>query len=195
MTVADALSRDAVGDDLCHRCREQVRATVERTLPNILDVLREQVKEFGDLNVFAENNRHYFLDEDGLLCRMDDEILRIIVPKTSVSTVLAYFHGSRACGHYGIARTAFRVRSRFWWMQWKQDVKETVRTCANCSIQRLSRPGRQGKMKTWHPLRRFQVVAMDITEVSPPSTAGNKKIIVIRDLLSRYIWAIPAKDE
>ena len=80
MTVADVLSRDAVGDDLCHRCREQVLATVERTLPNIQDLLREQVKEFGDLNVFAENNRHYFLDDDGLLCRMDDKILRITGP-------------------------------------------------------------------------------------------------------------------
>ena len=110
MTVADALSRDAVADNLCHRCREQVRATVERTLPNIQDPLREQVKEFGDVNMFAGNNRHYFLDEDGLLCRMDDEIIRIIVPKTLVSTVLAYFHGSRACGHDGVARTAFRVK-------------------------------------------------------------------------------------
>ena len=38
-------------------------------------------------------------------------------------------------------------------------------------------------------------MAMDITEVSPPSAACNKKIIVMGDLLLRYIWEIPAKGE
>ena len=74
-------------------------------------------------------------------------------------------------------------------------MKETVRKFANCAIQRLSRPGRQGKIKMRHPLQRFQVVAMDIIELSPPSAAGSKKIIFIGDLLPRYISAIPAKDE
>ena len=38
-------------------------------------------------------------------------------------------------------------------------------------------------------------MALDVMEVSPPSCEGFKKIVVIEDLFSRYVWAVPIKNE
>ena len=50
-------------------------------------------------------------------------------------------------------------------------------------------------MRFWHPGRRFQCIAVDIMEVSSQSKTGFKKIIVIGDLFTRYVWAVPVRDE
>lgn len=70
-----------------------------------------------------------------------------------------------------------------------------VRSCAHCELQKLARPGKQGRMKKWHPLRRFQVVAVDIVEISARASSGNGKVQVMGDLFSRYVWAVRRKNE
>jgi hypothetical protein len=46
-----------------------------------------------------------------------------------------------------------------------------------------------------HPQRRFQVVDIDAMEMTPTSIQGNKKVIVIGDLFSRYVVAAAVADE
>ena len=87
------------------------------------------------------------------------------------------------------------LRSRFIWKGMKQDVTRRVRNCLQCSLGRLSAPGKQARMMTWHPLRRFQIVAIDILEVSTSDGKANGKVAVIGDLFSRFVWACPIRNE
>jgi transposase InsO family protein len=50
-------------------------------------------------------------------------------------------------------------------------------------------------MQAYHPSRRFEYVAIDIMEVSPQSRDGNKKVIVMGDLFTRFMMAVPVRDE
>jgi len=197
LTVPDTLSRDAVGEPFCIRCRERVKLVSEKTreLPTVEAIRSGQENEYGCIEEYVKQNESFIMDEDDMLCKMDGKRIRVVVPTLLREDVLRYFHGSKACGHYGVARTSYRIKERFWWPTWKSDVTAHVKKCVNCSVQNLSRPGKQGKMKMWHPVRRFQVMAVDVLEVSPRSRDGNIKVLVMGDLFTRYVWAVPIRDE
>jgi Integrase zinc binding domain len=110
-------------------------------------------------------------------------------------------HGSKARGHWGILRTAAIVRAKYYWKGWAADVESAVAKCMACEIvsrvlqrasardiqyctvlvalQRpaplLKKPGRQGRMMKYHPSRRFELVAVNILEMTPVTRRGNKK--------------------
>jgi hypothetical protein len=50
-------------------------------------------------------------------------------------------------------------------------------------------------MIVYHPIRRFEMVAIDVMQMSPKSNLGNTKMVVIGDTFSRYAWAFPVPDE
>jgi hypothetical protein len=95
-----------------------------------------------------------------------------VLPQDLQPQVLDYMHDSPVCGHYGITRTCRRIASRFWWSDFRADVAKKIKKCLVCE---LSKPPRQGEMVVCHPTRRFEMVAIDVMEISPKSARGNSK--------------------
>lgn len=197
LTVPDTLSRNAVGEPFCMRCRESIGMVSEKPqeLPTVEELRVSQKDEYGSIEAYVPGNSSFIIDEGGLICKIVGERICVVVTTSWREDVLRYLHGSKACGHYGVARTSYRVKAFFWWPKWKADVTECVQKCVNRSVQSLPRPGKQGKMKMWHPVRRFQWMAVDVLEVSPRSKSGNIKVLVMGDLFSRFVWAVPIRYE
>jgi Integrase zinc binding domain len=112
--------------------------------------------------------------------------VRVIVPPELRGKVLQKVHGSKERGHWGILRTAAIVRAKSYWKGWAADVESAVAKCIACEIVRLKKPGRQGRMMKYHPSRLFELVAVDILEMTPVTRRGNKKILVRRYVQSVY---------
>jgi Integrase core domain len=74
-------------------------------------------------------------------------------------------------------------------------VRKAVSEYLACELGRLRRPGVQARMILYHPSRRFQMVAMDVLEMSPETKRGNRKVSVIGDMFSRYVVAVPISDK
>jgi transposase InsO family protein len=53
----------------------------------------------------------------------------------------------------------------------------------------------QEKMMQYHPTRRFELVAVDVMEISPRSRKGNSKLVVIGDTFIKFAWAYPISNE
>jgi hypothetical protein len=75
------------------------------------------------------------------------------------------------------------------------DVEQKVKGCLVCELAQASPPNRQGRMVEYHPTRRFEIVAIEVMEVSPKSGRGNTKVVVIGDTFTRFAWAYPVADE
>ena len=197
LVVPDALSRDAVQKPLCDNCKRELVAEIREPsgVPDKDEIKDEQAAEYGNISEFVLKEDGFILDEDGLLCKQFGEKVCVVVPAALRGPVLAYFHGSKACGHYGIGRTSCRIHQRFWWPGWRADVADYIRRCVFCAAAKIGKPGRQGRMKVYHPMRRWQIVAVDVLEISPPSDRGNTKVLVVGDTFTRYVWACPMKDE
>eukprot|EP00731_Ephydatia_muelleri_P034670 Em0071g11a len=97
----------------------------------------------------------------------------------------------RPAGHLGMQKTLAKIRSRFYWVGQRKDVKEWCRRCTECASQK-SPPAARGPMKVAVTGVPFQRVAMDI--IGPfPKTAkvqgitwkwsrGDRKMFMIEAL-------------
>jgi hypothetical protein len=112
----------------------------------------------------------------------------VLVPPTLRSKVLKLVHGKRLGGHWGILRTAARVRGRYYWPTWASNVRKAMSECLACELGRLRDPGFK---REWY----FPMVAMDVLEMSPESKRGNRKVLDIGDMFSRYVVAVPISGE
>ncbi|GFT40363.1 retrovirus-related Pol polyprotein from transposon opus [Trichonephila clavipes] len=63
---------------------------------------------------------------------------QLILPKTTVSTVLKELHGSPTGGHFGVMKTLQKVRERFYWNNVRSDVEKCCRTCDPCAARKRS---------------------------------------------------------
>jgi hypothetical protein len=217
IAVPDALSRDTMDKDivLCHRCLEAVDAVSEDGSRNeegtcrkghesesreedfvtVAEMAAAQVEAYGGGAVLFRNEDR-LRDEDGLICQVFGKgDVRVLVPPALRSKVLKLVHGNKLGGHWGILRTAAMVRCRYYWPGWASDVRKAVLECLACDLGRLRRPGGQTRMVRYHPSRRFQMVAMDVLEMSPETKRGNRKVLVIGDMFPRYLVAVPMSDE
>jgi transposase InsO family protein len=197
LAIPDCLSRFDDRRPEYLRCSEEVLSNVRElySLPTVEELFKEQETEFGCLDTYVEQHTNFLCDEDGLLCREDRQKTTVVVPVSLRDQVLEYMHGSTVSGHYGVAKTYQRVRSRFWWQGMKMDVKKRVKGCLICALARALPPRRQGRMAIYHPTRRFELIAIDITEVSSRSALGNIIVVVVDDTFTRFAWAYPVADE
>jgi Integrase zinc binding domain/Integrase core domain len=110
--------------------------------------------------------------------------------------MLATVHGSRSLGHWGVVRTAIAMSRRYWWEGRLKDVEEYVKKCLACPMAKLGSSGRrQTRMVRCTPARRFEIAALDNTQINPSGRNGEQKVVVIGDVKSRFIVAVPCKDE
>ncbi len=61
-------------------------------------------------------------------------LLLIIVPSSLRRLIFDVFHGSPIGGHFGVYKTLFRIRMRFFWPRCRQDVVDWIRECAHCIL-------------------------------------------------------------
>ena len=194
LVSADALSRDAVAKDNCPYCDENLQAVLPAlALPTTSKINMEQQKRELQDDQDLQKREDILKNENRSIQTVQNRKPKTILPRTLKKPVLQFYHGSKVHGHSGIAKSSITVNERFWWENWKRDVRQWVLNCPHCAVQRLHRPTRQGLLRFWHPERKFQCVALDIMEVPPSSREGFKKIFVIGDLSSRYIWAVSIK--
>ena len=80
--------------------------------------------------------------EEGLLIRLwetpsgDSVIKQIVIPRALRRRVLESVHGTISTGHFGVAKTLGRVKERFYWVNYQQDVREWCEKCDICARRR-----------------------------------------------------------
>ena len=100
----------------------------------------EASSEFPDIKRFLRDWDKLVL-KDGVLYRQtnlyDQEFDQILVPTSAKQIVLTVMHDGM--GHQGRDRTAYLVKTRFFWLGMDTDIAEKVRQCMRC-ILRKTRP-------------------------------------------------------
>lgn len=145
-------------------------------------------------------NREYSMRE-GLLCRNHNRsgkgVSVPVVPKSRVKDVLMAYHNSSMNGaHFGKDRTYHKIRHRYHWSGMYQDVANHVRSCPNCSVNKHSRTKPNGHLMSVDPPEGvWENLAMDfVGPITPPSSDGSRYILVITDLLSKFVISKATRD-
>ncbi|GMF48453.1 unnamed protein product [Phytophthora fragariaefolia] len=152
--------------------------------------------KMADRFVLSEDGLLYFLGENRRwgTDRMNETILRLVVPTTMDQEVLQNCHDSLEGDHQGIVQTFHRVKSDYYWIGLYADVERHVRSCPDCSSSK-SRPQLRGyspgNILVERPL---QIVSMDFVIPLPKSRRGNTALLLFQCAFTGFVMAKAMSD-
>ncbi|KAA8490790.1 Transposon Ty3-I Gag-Pol polyprotein [Porphyridium purpureum] len=138
----------------------------------------------------------YTVDEDGVIWAMLRDESRVVIPNALVQRVLHVYHSTPLSGHLGIEKTAKRVSdARYWWTGWTEDVRQFVLCCHECFSRKTKAPPRRARMQVYRAVRRFEIVSIDVLSITPTTTRGHSKVVIMVDAFTKWVRAHAVKDE
>ena len=135
---------------------------------------------------------------NGLICRTYKdsttqlEHTQVVIPATLKNTVLQEVHNN--LGHLGVKKTLERLKTRYYWSQYEQDTVQWVKQCEQCQKRNPPQPNPGAPLGIIAAVRPFEKLSWDIMGPLPISSHGNKYILVITDLFTKWVEAFPLKD-
>lgn len=122
--------------------------------PNLLTILQWKKNphkpEWQDVAPSNDIVKYYWQRWESLVVESDilyykpesddgkDFTLKLVVPKELQTLVLEQLHNSVTGGHLGIKKTLSRVQSRYFWYQFRNDVKKWCTKCDICAPKKNS---------------------------------------------------------
>ena len=121
---------------------------------------------------------------------------QVVIPRQLRPKVLQEPHDSIASGHLGTKKTLGRLRSRFFWLGMRGDVKEWCRSCSVCCAKRGPQGRPRAPLQIYTAGATMERVAVDIAGPLPVTTAGNRYICVAMDYFTKWpeAYAIPNQE-
>ncbi len=146
------------------------------------------------------NSLFYWGRSDGLLYRCgklpgqeSPSLKQLVLPMPYREQTLRMAHIAPLAGHFGVAKTADRIKRRFFWPGMRHDVGDLCRRCQTC--QRIKPKHTPKAPLVPLPIVRtpFSRVAMDMVGPLPPTDEGHKYILTVCDYGTRYPEAFALK--
>lgn len=120
---------------------------------------------------------------------------QIVVPRACITEVMKLVHDNPTGGHLGVAKTTEKIRERFYWASYKEDVVKYIRCCTICEARKNPSRAARGKLGQYLVGEPLERVAIDILGPLPRTEKGNKYIVIISDYFTRWIEAYPVKNQ
>ncbi|XP_042143921.1 uncharacterized protein LOC121834234 [Ixodes scapularis] len=141
----------------------------------------------------------YVVKDDLLFCRVElsdgDVGHQLIVPTVFRKTVMELAHDGIMSGHQGVKSTVARVAEEFFWPGMQGDVKRYIRSCDVCQRTIPKGTVKKAPMISMPIIEEpFHRVAIDIIgPITPKSSKGNRYILTMVDVATRYPDAVALK--
>ena len=165
----------------------------DTTLSNLMKALTDGCTIPANV---APGLRRAFLQE-GILCRPFQSSsstnchTQIVIPTSLQSTVLRQLHDHS--GHLGEQKTVAKVKERYYWPGYEADIAKWIQECRECQQRKPPHQAQQAPLDTIQSTSPFEKLSWDIMGPLPQSSSGNRYIVVITDLFSKWVEAFPIK--
>ncbi|CAF5198206.1 unnamed protein product [Rotaria magnacalcarata] len=120
------------------------------------------------------------------------------VPKGRIrSDIIKIYHDTPANGaHFGRNRTTQKIKQRYFWPNMIEDIRNYVKSCIPCLQNNHRRQKPPGALKPIEPPEGvWQLLTMDFHgPLSPTTRNGNKYIISLTDVLSKFVITKAVRD-
>jgi hypothetical protein len=125
--------------------------------------------------------------KDNILFKKDkknEKKLYRVITKEELSTVLYMMHNDPTSGHLGTEATFNKIRTRYYWPQFYDDIRKYVE-----AYDAYQRRGRSKKNNELHPIpvhSPFYQIGIDIVGPLPRTQRGKKYIVTAMDYLTKW---------
>ena len=188
--------------------------TADPELARVIEVLAHRVpadrKDTGEYKQARRIAKHMAL-ENGLLVRTVLRTLKVsgnnvlaklnvppqvVVPESRKAELLRMHHEDRLAGHAGMTAMLKALTGRFYWYRMARDVRAYVVNCTSCQSRKPPQPKRHGLLQLFDfsTAQPFDDVAADHYGPLPVTKNGHKYILVLMDMFTCWVEAIPVPD-
>ena len=119
---------------------------------------------------------------------------QLVLPEIWRTEVLTLLHDNICAGHMGIHCTLARLRARFYWVGFKDDVVNKCNTCHACQARNMPTKPIKAPLKPYIvgvPMERIQ---MDIIGPLPETSLGNKYVLSVTCCFTKWTEIYPLKN-
>ncbi|KAM7289580.1 Retrovirus-related Pol polyprotein from transposon 17.6 [Ixodes scapularis] len=110
----------------------------------------------------------------------------LVIPTDLREEIFQACHDDPTSGHLGYSRTLARIREKYYWPKLPKTVHHYTRSCHECQRRKKPPTKPAGLLQPIPPpTAPIQQIGMDLLGPFPPSTQGNRWIIVATDYLTR----------
>jgi transposase InsO family protein len=170
-----------------------------RIIPFSIEQLIEAQKNDNYVKNIINNikkHKQYVIKNDLLLRRLHPPVP--YVPQGPLRpTILKIYHDTAANdAHFGRDKTIHKIKQRYFWHSMYKDIDNHIKSCLLCA---QYNPRRQKPPGTLRPIKPpegvWQLVSMDFHgPITPTSQRGNKYIISLTDVLSKFVVTRAVRD-
>lgn len=111
--------------------------------------------------------------------------------ENEINDVLINNHMTPTGGHIGQYRLYLKLRENFTWKNMKNDIRNFVKTCEKCKLNKIHRHTKEPTVITTTPTKPFELLSIDTAGPFGMTNNGNRYILTIQCNLTKYIVLIP----
>ncbi|KAK3929403.1 Gypsy retrotransposon integrase-like protein 1 [Frankliniella fusca] len=111
-----------------------------------------------------------------------------LLPQPLILSALKEVHDSPIGGHFGVLKTWNRMRQFYYFPKMKQVIRDYIKKCSSCFGHKpvlLKPSGFMGAQRVCS--QPWEVISADLMGYFPTTTSGNRFLLVITDLFSKYV--------
>ncbi len=134
-----------------------------------------------------EKQANYYKIQNNFLYKPDrtnsKKLLRVI-KEEELSALLYMMHNDPTAGHFAVDAMANKIKTRYYWPQYYEDIRKYVASCDACQ-----KRGRNKKNNVLHPIpvhSAFYQIGIDIVGPLPRTQRNKKYIVVAMDYLTKW---------
>ncbi|CAF3544285.1 unnamed protein product [Rotaria sp. Silwood1] len=160
-------------------------------------IIQKKVKE-----IQQNPTRGSFVLHEGLLYKLMPMNLRnitkirlIYIPSSMINSLLKAYHSDPLGAHFGIRRTYYKLKNKYWWPDMKQSITRFIKSCLPCqqyNVSRFKKPGLLCPIET--PPGPFQLIGIDYCGPFKRTPRENQYVLCITDYFTRWITAVALPD-
>jgi RNase H-like domain found in reverse transcriptase/Integrase zinc binding domain/Reverse transcriptase (RNA-dependent DNA polymerase) len=133
-------------------------------------------------------------NEDGLLCKvMEGQRPQVLVPPRLREVVMHMAHLPPQAAHPGARRLQANIAQEFYWSSLRRDCAEYVRHCVSCAAVKGPVGDKSRPLQLFSPNGPWEFVCADTLGPLPTTPSGNKFLLVISDMFSKFTVAVPLR--
>lgn len=187
------------------------RSCVENHEQHSMDIMRNQIipfthEQLKELQHQDEQTKHimmhiddfndYLIQDDMLMTKSYPHVP--FVPRGRIrSDIIKIYHDTPANGaHFGRDRTIHKIQQRYFWPNMVADIRNHIKSCIPCLQNNHMRRKPPGALKPIKPPEGvWQLLTMDFHgPITPTTRQGNKYIISLTDVLSKFVVTKAVRD-
>ena len=126
----------------------------------------------------------------------DVQYWRVVVPYDLEvkSLLVSELHSVPYAAHPRVQRTIGKVRCYFWWKGMTGDIREFVKSCPTCQLEKIDHTMKKGSLQSLAiPETKWQEVSVDFITDLPLATEGEDSIMIVVNCATKMVHLIPCK--